>query len=150
MSFAVKVINHDAVMSKMRKVKLRLDDRTRVNKRAAVFVLGWIQRNFTEQGKRTGGWKALAPSTLLARAKGWGDYIKSTKPTILQNKGKLKNDWALHYSRTMAVLESNADYSVAHDEGKGHVPKRKITPTNKMIIKDLRKIYGHFIRTSLK
>jgi len=152
--FAVKILNHEAVFGHMRKVKLKLKDRTKVNQRAALFIFRWIVKNFDAQGEYTtsGGWAPLAASTLLARKKGWGNYIKSSKPKILMNTGDLRNNWTLSWNSRKALVKSKMKYAIIHEKGNSsnRPPKRKILPTHKMIIKDLRKIYGHYIEESIK
>jgi phage gpG-like protein len=127
---------------------------------AVIFLDAWIQRNFKSDGKKAmggGGWKPLAPATIRARAEGWGDYKKDSNPQILRNRGTLRQSWKHDYNNDRAIIENYATakgstyyYGLAHDEGRGDLPERRILPQDKQIAKDIKKIFGYWIRTSLK
>lgn len=149
----LKVVGINSLTSKMNQRKLRLDDRSKLNARAIVVLDRWIQKNFDTEGQlAVGGWQPLSPSTLLARAKGWGNYKhhKSASPKILQDTGKLKTNWKHYYDKRRAWIRAGVIYAVTHQEGLGNVPRRPLIPTKKQIMPALKKIYGEFIRTNLK
>jgi phage gpG-like protein len=128
---------------------------------AVIYLDRWIQKNFDHDGRdampETGGWKKLSDVTLLARKKGWGDYVKDSAPSILRNRGTLKKSWKHDYNNRRAIIENYATakgstyyYGVAHDEGKGRLPERRILPKEKQVSKKIKEIFGHWIRTSMK
>ena len=125
-------------MSKMGK---GLSDRRKVNARAVVLVDAWIQKNFKQEGGLVGGWQKLSPVTIAQRRKGGGGA------KILQDTGQLKSRWKKLWTAKFAKIQSGVPYSEIHHEGKGHIPKRQILPTEKQIRPQLIKMFSNFIKT---
>lgn len=149
----LKVLGINQLMSKMNQRKTKLDDRSRLNAQAITALDRWIQKNFETEGQSAvGGWKPLAPSTLLAREKGWGNYKhhKSSSPKILQDTGRLKTTWKHYWDKRRGWIRAGMPYAVTHQEGLGNVPRRPLIPTKEQIMPTLIKIYGAFVRTNLK
>lgn len=158
MTFVIKVVGLKRLQRKMLRRKNRLTGGNargvskKANMQALAVVDRWIQKNFDGQGKLSmggGGWQPLSARTLLARQKGWGDYVKSNNPKILQNKGNLKNRWKHYASERTSYIRSTTDYGIYHHKGEG-VPKRRITPTQKQIRPQLKKHYRWFIRNGIR
>ena len=112
----------------------------------------WVQKNFEEDGKKAypgKGWEKLDKRTILAKKKGWGQYVSATKPLILRNKGLLKSSWGANYTDRGASYFSKRDYGHFHHDGSGHLPERRILPTQKQFAPILRKMGLKHIRLSL-
>ena len=157
--FIIKVVGLNLLQKRMmaRKMKLTGGQRggvsRKANAQAIAIVDRWVQKNFEGEGKLAmggGGWKPLSAATLLARAEGWGQYVKSKTPKILQNKGALKSRWKHFYNSNTGKLQSQVDYGVAHDEGKGSLPTRRILPLDRQIKPKLNAHYQWFIRQSIR
>jgi len=150
----VKIINSKRLGRRFAVFYRKLDNRTLIYKKAVILIHGWIQRNFKEDGGLAHpgkGWKSLRPETIWARQKGWGYYKPATiDPQILRHKGFLKSKWRQTYNRRHGKVESSVDYGLAHHEGKGNLPKRRILPTENQGDKLIKPLFGDWIRTSLK
>jgi len=159
---AFKIVNLRQFTNKIRRIHGKLEKRGSVGgpmHQAVIFLDGWIQRNFRDDGRLAmggSGWKPLAPSTVKARERGWGYYKpKTSNPQILRHKGFLMRRWKHDYNDRRAVIENFATskgyyYGVAHDEGRGNLPERRILPRNEQVATDIRKIFGRWVGTSLK
>ncbi len=155
-----KIINLKQVSRALTRKQTKLNKRSIIYKKAVIVVDRWIQKNFDKSGKMAmggSGWKPLAPSTIRARAEGWGDYKKMSRPQILRARGTLKRSWKSDWNNRRGIIESYATgkgstyyYGYAHHEGKGNLPERRILPKEKQIMPQIRKLFGKWIKTSLK
>ena len=158
-----KIVNLKQFSARMKKKVRKLDKRGGAGgpyHMAVIYLDRWIQKNFDKDGKPAmggSGWKPLAASTIRAREKGWGDYVKDSSPQILRNRGTLKSRWKHDYNNRRAIIENFATakgstyyYGLAHDEGRGHLPERRILPKEKQVSKKIKEIFGFWIRTSMK
>lgn len=138
-----------ALQRRLSRMTKGLSDRRRVNARATVIVDRWIQKNFQKEGQLAypgTGWKPLKPSTIASRRKGKGKGgVK-----ILQDTGHLKGRWKKSWTATFAKVQSGVPYSEIHHEGKGHVPERRILPTDAQIRPELMKLFADFVRMQIK
>lgn len=132
-----------------RKIK-GLQNRRSYYAQAVVIVDRWIIKNFETEGQAVGGWQPLADSTLLARQRGYGDYVKSSSPRILQNKRDLKGKWKHMSTARFAKIQSGVEYGKAHNYGYKHIPKRQILPDEKHVMPKLKKLLGLWIRKVFK
>jgi phage gpG-like protein len=151
--FMIKVVGVNYAMRKNEARKKKLANNQKMLMQQLALVDRWVQKNFQSEGKKAvggTGWKALSPATILAREKGWGQYVKSMNPRILQNKGDLRNRWEHRITNRMGVLRSKVDYGVPHDQGLGNLPKRPILPTTEQIRPELKKHAKWFIKQGLK
>jgi len=166
---AFKIVNakqFQATISKKERLLKRQGGHGGPYHMAVIYLDGWIQRNFKQEGKLAmggGGWKPLALSTqtAIARTARGGKGKKQVKlthrPKILQDTGALRMKWRHDYNNRRAIIENYATakgstyyYGVAHDEGRGHMPERRILPKEKQVAKKIKQIFGHWVRTSLK
>ena len=156
--FTIKLVGMKALQRGMMRRHSRLSGgkRSGVSKKANMQALAivdkWIQKNFEHEGKdaMSGGWEPLSARTLLARKRGYGDYVKSGNPKILQNKGTLKARWKHYASERTSYIRSMVDYGIYHHKGTGHLPERRIVPTDKQIRPQLRKHYEWFMRNAIR
>jgi phage gpG-like protein len=142
MTITMQMVGFDILKANMAKRQARLNQRRAVNARAVTVVDRWIQKNFQSQGGNVGGWKPLAEATKTPKR--GGDSAK-----ILQDTGTMRAKWNHIATSKEAKIVSGVDYSIYHNEGKG-VPERRILPTNAEIWPALKKVYGNFIKDSLK
>lgn len=147
----VKIVGQSKLKAAMSKRQRRLNRRTSINRRAIVLVDRWIQKNFETEGKKAipgQGWKPLAPATIKARRSGTSSGLP--KARILQDTGQLKTRWKHRYNSREAVLQSGVKYGIYHEEGTSRIPKRRILPLESQIMPDIMKLYGKWVKTSLK
>jgi phage gpG-like protein len=158
---AVKVLNLKQINKRLRRVHRDIGDPTKFYKMTIIAIDRWIQKNFEEEGAMAypgAGWKPLAPTTVWARQKGWGDYVAQPDPKILQNKGQLKTRWKMNWNKKQGAIWSGVEYGEFHDQGEpvrrgkksGNIPQRKIIPTEKMIEGMLRKLISHWVGGIIK
>lgn len=102
------------------------------NRRAAVFLDRWVQRNFRAEGGLIGGW---APIRRDGR--------------ILQLTGRLRISFLPFADKKTAGIGSKLPYSKAHEEGIG-VTRRRMLPKQSDVFDDLRKIYGSHVKLKTK
>lgn len=133
--------------------------------RSVIYLDGWIQRNFKQEGKLAmggSGWEPLKPSTLRKIAgtarggAGKKQVLISHRPKILQDTGKLRMSWRHDYNDKEAIIENYATagnknyyYGYAHQEGKGHLPVRRIIPEREQVESKIQKIFKLWIREVL-
>ena len=132
---------------RMSKVGKGLKDRRKLNARSVVLVDRWIQKNFQQEGQLAypgTGWQKLSPVTIASRRKGKGSV------KILQDTGQMRSRWKKFWTSKFAKVQSGVPYSEKHHEGLGHIPERRILPTEAQIKPDLLKLYSNFIKTLIK
>lgn len=124
----------------------------------------WIKKNFKQEGKLAHDgkkWQDHAPSTKkqIARTRRGGKHKKSValskSPKILQDKGYLRDHWDMKYDKKSGQISSRVQnkgvyYGIAHHEGAGHLPVRRIIPLQRQIKDDLMKIAKKFLKGTLK
>ena len=82
---------------------------TALHARYAVIASQWVDRNFQQEGKLAGGWKALRPNTLAGRRKGSG--------RILQDMGLMRASFLPAWDDQKAVVGSADPKSLWHEKG---------------------------------
>lgn len=129
--------------------------------KAVVLIDRWVQKNFQTEGRLAYpgvGWKPLSESTIAARLRmkrtqraTKGKAVAKIKLPILQVNGWLRSRWRHFYNDQYAMIQSGVDYGIYHDSDKPRkkLPERKITPKEKQIMPELKKIFGDHVRTSL-
>lgn len=137
--------------SRMKARRLRLDRRSTLNQKAVVLIDVWIQRNFaSEGGQLETKWEPLALSTIMRRRVGKRGAAKGHR--ILQDTGDLKTNWKHYWNNKMALVRSKTPYAIYHDsdQPRSKLPRRQILPDRKHIGNQLLKLYGRFVRSSLR
>lgn len=147
-------IDDHKFQKRIKKIIKRLDDRRSFFAQAVAATDKIIQDNFQKEGEllQPGGWKPLAPSTKLARQKGWGEYIASSSPKILQNTGQLKGQWKHLWTARFGKVQSGKIYGTTHHYGdkSKNIPARPILPDEKHIMPKLVKILSLWIKGTFK
>lgn len=127
----------------------------KANAQAVAIVDGWVQKNFSTDGRMAmggKGWAPLAKKTMRARQEGWGGYVKRSNPQILRDQGKLKTQWKHYFTSTIGLLRSAVEYGLYHDDPspKSHLPKRRILPRQDQIKAKIKAHYRWFLRNGIK
>lgn len=144
----VSTIGLKTLQRRVRSARQKLSNTKKTNAKAVILVDRWVQNNFKSEGQPVGGWAPLKQSTIDRRRTG-KKARKGSK--ILQDTGQLKTRWKHFYNDHMGRVTSNVPYAVYHDsdEPRSKLPRRQILPDEKHISKDLEKLYGRFVKTSL-
>jgi len=130
--------------------------------RIAVFLDGWVQRNFKTEGGKVGGWKPFKNGGRVSANETKGsesfqsyvgfksgggfvaDGFLDRSAKLLQDTGRLKLSVIPFSSKANAGIGSDLPYSKPHNEGKG-VPKRRILPVFGEVKSDVERIYAGFV-----
>lgn len=142
-------INTTEFLKRIERKQKKLDDRTLTNKKAVILLDNWIQKNFQSEGELAypgKGWEPLDPKTIKARRTGTN---KGRSDKILQDTGQLRGRWKHTWTQRAAKIQSGVEYGEYHEKGRG-VPERRVLPTEEQIMPALLKLFGRFVRTSLK
>jgi len=106
----------------------KINDASIPNKKAAIFLDRWVQKNFQSQGGKVGGWEAI-----------------DRAGKILQDTGRLRSSFIPFAKRSDAGIGSSLKYSKPHDQGVGNMPKRQILPERSDVEDDLFQIYDKHV-----
>lgn len=117
-------IEIDGVLNRLDSLKADVKNPGPPLRLAITQVSKFVSNNFATGGQGAGGWKALSDSR-KARKKREG-YDGG----ILVYKGDLRQKWGFIYGRNRVEYRSFTPYSTVHEFGAGHVPQRKILPTD--------------------
>jgi phage gpG-like protein len=159
----IKFKNIDQIRSSLDKKLVAMKDRGNALHQAVIVVDRWVIKNFESEGQLAypgQGWKPLAASTIAGRlgqkrvkqaAEAKGKPAKNATLKILQQSGWLRSRWKRYWNNEFAIVQSGVDYGIYHDSDapRKHLPQRKILPTDKQILPQLRKLFNLWIRTNL-
>jgi phage gpG-like protein len=167
----IKFKNIDQIRSSLDKKLIAMKDRGNALHQAVIVVDRWVIKNFESEGQLAypgQGWKPLARSTIEGKERAWGKAMKGKGYTksglitkklankiagnkILQDRGWLRSRWKRYWNNEFAIVQSAVDYGIYHDSDapRKHLPERKILPTDKQILPQLRKLFNLWIRTNL-
>lgn len=132
----IKISVRPSIKDVKKKVQRAKDDMEKSHpamKMIAVFLDQWVQRNFRSQGKNahSSGWKPLKAG---GRWKGRGPTRRlDTSAKILQATGRLRMSFTPFSSEDNAGIGSELSYSKPHEEGLGHLPQRRMLPTQRQV-----------------
>lgn len=154
MSAIFKITNLPIFTMRMKRRKERLANRRIMHKRIIVELDKWVKKNFEKEGQLAypgKGWEPLKAQTILAKKKGWGDYVATSKGMILHNKGFLKSKWGHNFTKRGASYFSKVEYGPYHHKpsSKSDLPERRILPTEKQFRPTLKKMGLAHIRVAL-
>jgi hypothetical protein len=99
-----------------------------------------VQQNFRTQGGNVGGWTPFARGGRRLRGGGI-----DTSAMLLQDKGALRLSFRMFWDRKQAGIGSKLKYSKPHEEGNSHVPKRRMLPQERDVIRPVLRIYNRHI-----
>lgn len=138
----------------IKKILKTLDDRRSFFAQAVALTDKMIQDNFQQEGAvlQSGGWAPLAPSTMRAREMGWGEYVASGNPRILQNTGQLKSQWKHLWTARFGKIQSGKIYGTTHHYGdkSRNIPARPILPDEKHLMPKLTKLLSLWIKKAFR
>lgn len=149
---AVKIIGLEEVKAMFHKAQKTIANPEVSFKRALAVLDRWVQENFKTEGGKVGGWRPLKEATIRARMR---RRNKTGDIRILQDNGTLKRNWK-HISgkdyagiqSTATAGKSNYPYGLAHDEGRGNNPQRRILPTEEEIWPKIKPLFEDEIMRS--
>lgn len=101
---------------------------------------------FRKQGVGGERWKALAPSTLMARAHGWGYYAQTpiARGKILIWTGRLKSGFQKVVKTSSLIIKNTVDYFKYHQLG-----KRRILIIDTKVIQTTVKNFEKYIKKAI-
>lgn len=97
-------------------------------------------------------WKPLAPSTMLARSKGWGYYANSPQQRgkTLVWTGNLRKSFKSKLGRLKLTIGNTASYFRKHQLGEDGTPKRQILsaskPVENIVLKNFERFFNKIMR----
>jgi len=147
--FSVRIFGVRRTQGNLQAKRGKLANFTDPHRQAAVLVFKFIQDNFAADGAlaESGGWRPLAPSTILRRRKGAG--IGS--PLILRDTGALRSRWLVNGDRRRGLVRSGVDYAREHHEGRGgKPPQRKLLPSERQLSDLVRPVFKRHVRVSIR
>ena len=157
MSLTFQIIGARKLESKIRKIDSKMKRTEDLNHKGVILADRWVQKNLQKQGSLAhegGKWQRLKEATIKARRRG---RKKSKSVKILENIGTLRGSWKKYWNRRVGILENYATsekgsyyYGLAHHEGRGHLPERRIMPSKKQFMPELLKLAGKWVKTNLK
>ena len=97
-------------------------------------------------------WKPLAPSTMLARSKGWGYYGNSAEQRgkTLVWTGNLRKSFKSKLGRLKLTISNTASYFRKHQLGEDGTPKRQMLGVDKqvesVVLKNFERFFNKLMR----
>lgn len=137
------------IEAKLKKAHGRIKNLTGAHKKVSVLLDNWVQVNFRKEGAMVGGWPPFKS--------GRGRWIKRTGSStgywdsnakLLQDTGRLKSSFDPFYNKNTAGIGSDLPYSKFHEKGEGHLPVRRMLPSNddKPLLRKVLKVYELHIK----
>jgi len=114
------------------------------NKKAAIWMDSWVQKNFRSLGKFVGGWKPLKFGGRWIGRKPNRRFDTTAK--VLQHTGRLRASFVPFATTKDAGIGSDLPYSRPHQKGEGRLPKRRMIPNRKEVLPAVVKIYRKYVK----
>lgn len=122
---------------------------SRPNREISIWLLRWVNENFKSEGGNVGKWKPFKKGGRIMP-----DGSINTSAKLLQDTGRLRASFSNYYSRKVAGVGSDLDYSLTHELGLPHkrLPARHMIPLegDTSIDDAVLKIYGRHIDKALR
>ena len=142
----------------------KLNNRSVLNKKVSIFLDQWVQQNFKTEGGNVGGWppfkhggrvnsKGLGTQTRIYTGSTTIEVYVDKSAKLLQDTGRLRISFAPFSTQRDAGIGSDLPYSKFHNEGEGHLPRRRMLPkkySDRDLIKKCTQIYNGYIQESFK
>jgi phage gpG-like protein len=129
----------EAVAAALRTRIKKMNDRTAPNRRVAVVLDQWVQRNFQTEGGDVGGWTPFAAG---------GRYVPGigldTSAKLLQDTGLLRASFQSFYDADVVGIGSDLHYSKYHEEGTSTIPQRRMLPDEKDVMESILNVYNQW------
>ena len=121
-----------------------LTNPVQANKAAATAIYGWTMRNYDAEGvHQKPRWPALAERTVKRKA-------RKGKEKMLVMSGHMRASILPFWSKDNAGVGSEVEYAAHHEEGRKHLPQRKILPTERVVAETGLKVYGYYVSEAVK
>lgn len=117
------------------------------NRRVAVLLDTWVQRNFQSEGGLVGGWK---PFKLGGRRLPGGGIDYTAK--LLQDTGQLRASFDTIFDSDSVEIWSDLYYAKFHEYGARNLPQRRMLPrgTDENLIRPMARIFNDWIRENAR
>jgi phage gpG-like protein len=102
--------------------------------------------HFQDQQGPEGAWKDLAESTKAARRQG---KRKGHGVKILQDTGRLKGSILFRGYPDKAIVFTNVQYGITHQDGTNNIPQRKFLWVDNPFLKEMADKYAKFVKGDL-
>ena len=134
--------------------------RFRAHRDIATMLDRWVLRNIKTEGGKVGGWKPFktycvgGPRSPYKKVKvcGIGRVIGKGKKRrldktakLLQDTGTLRSSFKIFYSTVNAGIGSKLNYAETHEKGIKPVPKRRVLPNTRDVVKDIKRVYEKYV-----
>lgn len=144
---------------KVKKASKKVSNMVAPHKKIAIWLTGWVGRNFKSQGGLVGGW---LPFALGGRVVSGGKGVRVTDITtrrsyridssarLLRDTGMLEKSYHPFWTRNNAGVGSKIKYSKVHEGGLGPVPVRRTLPNIGEVGPKIVDIYEDYVKKSTK
>lgn len=118
--------------------------------KAAIFLDSWAQKNIKSEGARVGGWEPFKMGGRWISAAGQRKGYLDTSAKLLRDTGRAAASILPFHGKDDAGIFTNLDYLIAHHQGEGHLPERRVLPKRVEVIQDVRRILERHVERSIK
>lgn len=157
-----------AMNKRLQETRHNMSDLKAPMAKVAIYLDQWVQKNFKTEGGMTGvKWQdfkqggRLVPVRNIRGLSGRqaagqvgptrGSRALDTSAKLLQDTGRLRASFAPFHSTWNAGIGSDLPYAKSHQDGAGHIPKRRILPVDREVWPSAHKILqGHVVRAAKK
>ena len=121
-------------------------------KRIGIMLDRWVLTNFKTEGGLVGGWKPFTyGGRVTTKKKGNAQSTANRRhidgsAKLLQDTGVLRSSFVPFHTKYNVGIGSNIKYAPPHEEGIGHVPKRRMLPKDEDVRVKIKKILGDYIK----
>ncbi len=109
------------------------------HREASIALYGKVLRTFDKQNAEFGGWKPLAPRTVIEKA-------RIGKEVPLVRSGHLRQGFVPFFSKDNAGVRNAVTYAQAHQEGTGRIPARNMLLSREAVLNIGIKIYTRWVQ----
>jgi phage gpG-like protein len=128
------------VQAELRRRIAKLTDLSGPNRKVAIVLDRWVQRNFKTQGGHVGGW---TPFKRGGRPIPGGGI--DTSAQLLQDTGALRLSFRMFWDSKRAGIGSRLKYSKPHEEGTSRLPQRRMLPEEADVIQPILRVYENHV-----
>jgi len=112
------------------------------NKKAAIFLDQWVQKNFRSAGSLVGGWPDFKRGGRWRKGRGNTGGSLDTSAKLLMDKGRLRLSFMPFSGKSDAGIGSDLKYAKAHHKGTSSLPERRLLPLHSEVRPQLYRIYS--------
>ena len=148
-SAIVKIVGLEAAMKHLENAERGIKQTETAFRRSLVVLDRWVQKNFQTEGGNVGGWVPLSDTTVDMRMR---RRNKTGMIRILQDNGKLRQQWEHESDEKHATLRSKVDYGIFHDsdEPRSKLPQRRIMPRMREAWDMIKPLFSEHIQKAIE